>query len=77
MGGKLRRKSDSVKSDEHNFIYSLPHLPPDLFDDFVTWVHERFDLESFKSSKIEFKKKELKKFMRSRTDAQLQYSLDL
>jgi len=57
--------------------YSLKNLPPDLFDDFVTWLYPRYDLQSFKRSSFEFKNRELKKFLKQCTDEQLQFELKL
>jgi hypothetical protein len=58
-------------------ISALPFLPPDLYDDFVTWICERYDRESFVRSTMNFKKRCLKQFLKECTDEQLQFSLTL
>jgi hypothetical protein len=66
------KKNEIKKACNH-----LPHLPPDLYDDFVTWIYDRYDLQSFIQSTMNFKNRELKKFLKACTDEQLQYSLNL
>ena len=51
----------------------LPQMPPDLFDDFITWLYERVDLFSFQQSKIEYKMKMYRQFVKSQPPSKLQY----
>ena len=74
---KIDRQTKSKCSRFLDEIESLPNLPINLFEDFITWIYERYDLEGFKKSTIEFKKNELKKFLKQCTDKQLQYELKL
>lgn len=51
----------------------LPQMPPDLFDDFITWLYERVDLYSFQQSKIEYKMRLYRQFVKSQPPSKLQY----
>lgn len=54
---------------------ALPQMPPDLFDDFITYLYERVDLFSFQRSKIEYKMKMYRQFIKQQPPHKLQYVL--
>lgn len=45
-------------------------LSPDTIDDFISWLHHRFDLDSFRRSKSEFKMLQFHKFCSEQLDKQ-------
>lgn len=51
----------------------LPNMPPDLFDDFITWLYERVDIYSFQQSKIDYKIRMYRQFIKSQPASKLQY----
>ncbi len=53
----------------------LPQMPPDLFDDFITYLYERVDLLSFQRSKFDYKMRMYKQFIKSQPVSRLQYVL--
>lgn len=66
---------DIIKSKEVGDF--LPHMSPDVIDDFVTWLYERVDIRSFERSDLAYKLKMFKQFQRSLSPEKLQLSLNL
>lgn len=74
---QITKNRYNIDGDLKEYFDSLPNMTPDLIDDFITWICERFDLVSFKQSTPNFKKRQLKKFLRDCSDDQLQYRIAL